>query len=489
MADTVGQFTQKIIDFTDFDRPLPDEMFYYARADTHYLLYIYDHLRNELVARSDPQNPEENRIELVLQKSKETSLQRYERQIYDAKTGRGPGGWYSLLVKTPALLSNEQFAVFRAVHEWRDKIARNDDDSTNFVMGTQIIFSLAKTMPENLQSLLSVIRSCSYSAKSKAGELLGLIRDAKSTGTEGPSMMEILRPDSVGATLAIAKAQNKLPGSPNPVQSALLQVDEGPIRIEKSVFWGDTFGSSIWDSPSKSTSSKPGMTLAIPLPQLASEIFADSLMDRSLGSVELEDHPQKGQKRLETSDQEAFVVKSGMKRKSEAITELDMSGTDPNGEYDISLNDSDEEKAHQKAASKRVRKAEKKLKQAERKLEEAIREEGGKTKYDGATTEDAIVTQAETRVKIAERNLEEALRRQLEEMQGKGSATGNAATMEEQDAFDYTKAESILHGKRVENGASKTKKPFDPYAKSMDAPKGMRKLQTERPGKSFTFKS
>ena len=30
-------------------RPLPTEMFRYAREDTHYLLYIYDRLRNELV--------------------------------------------------------------------------------------------------------------------------------------------------------------------------------------------------------------------------------------------------------------------------------------------------------------------------------------------------------------------------------------------------------------------------------------------------------
>ena len=108
-------------------------MFFYARADTHFLLYIYDHMRNELIDKTNPEIPEENRIELVLQKSKETSLLRYERTIYNAESGRGPGGWYSLLVKTPALLSNEQFAVFRAVHEWRDQIARADDDSPSFV--------------------------------------------------------------------------------------------------------------------------------------------------------------------------------------------------------------------------------------------------------------------------------------------------------------------------------------------------------------------
>ena len=30
-------------------RPLPEEMFQYAREDTHYLLYVYDRLRADLL--------------------------------------------------------------------------------------------------------------------------------------------------------------------------------------------------------------------------------------------------------------------------------------------------------------------------------------------------------------------------------------------------------------------------------------------------------
>jgi len=35
-------------------RPLTPEMMLYAKMDTHYLLYIYDKMRNELIAR-EPQ--------------------------------------------------------------------------------------------------------------------------------------------------------------------------------------------------------------------------------------------------------------------------------------------------------------------------------------------------------------------------------------------------------------------------------------------------
>jgi len=165
-------------------------MFFYARADTHFLLYIYDQMRNELIDKTNPEIPEDNRMEIVLQKSKETSLLRYERTIYNAESGRGPGGWYSLLVKTPALLNNEQFAVFRAVHGWRDSIARADDDSPTFVMPQHVIFSIAKLMPTDMVALLSIAHPVSHGVKSRTGELLALIKSAKARGKSGPSMID-----------------------------------------------------------------------------------------------------------------------------------------------------------------------------------------------------------------------------------------------------------------------------------------------------------
>src|SRR5277367_1922665 len=176
-------------------------MFFCAMTDTHFLLYIFDNLRNELVERSNPANLEENRIELVLQKSKETSLFRFERQIYEESTGQGPAGWYNLLVKTPALFSNEQFAVFRAIHAWRDQIARKDDDSIHYVMPNHVIFTLAKLMPMDMAPMYGAVHPISHNVKSRAAELLALIKLAKDAGKDGPSMKDVLRPDSVGATV------------------------------------------------------------------------------------------------------------------------------------------------------------------------------------------------------------------------------------------------------------------------------------------------
>ncbi|KAK5255944.1 exosome nuclease subunit, partial [Cryomyces antarcticus] len=58
--------------------------------------------------------------------------------------------------------------------------------------------------------------------------------------------------------------------------------------------------------------------------------------------------------------------------------------------------------------------------------------------------------------------------------------------------FDYASAPSVLHpprdpADRKGKGAAKSK-PFNPYAKAMDAPKGLGRVQKERAGKSHTFK-
>ena len=48
----------------------------YAREDTHFLLYIYDRLRNELIRRGNKQN---NLLRSVITRSRDICLKRYEK--------------------------------------------------------------------------------------------------------------------------------------------------------------------------------------------------------------------------------------------------------------------------------------------------------------------------------------------------------------------------------------------------------------------------
>ena len=444
--------------FVDFDadkqyqtadwriRPIPQEMFFYARADTHYLLYIYDHVRNELADKSNPRVPEENRIEQVLRKSRETSLFRYDPPVYDPQNGRGPGGWFGTLTRTPVLFSNEQFAVFRAVHAWRDKIARMDDDSTNFVMPNHIVLSLSKLMPTNMQAMLSIIHPISHNVKSRTGELLDVIKAAKEAGKDGPSMMDVLKPDSVGAIAnASARADRAVAARQLPATTLSAVIDRG-LRSEKSTFWGGAFGSSTWDEPS--TMTKPGseIKLAIPLPQVSADAFSENLpMKEAVEEITVAEPVAE----FEPGEEETFTIKQGKKRKAEESEpgQEEQPRVDADGDYDISLNEEAEEKARAKAARRAEKKAAKLAK----------------------------------RMAAGEVPTEKAIKREVAEEEE-----------EEEEPFDYSKAESVLNKKKVlpqrKDKKQKKDEPFNPYQKSADAPKGMRRLQTERPGKSFTFK-
>ncbi|TEY78795.1 hypothetical protein BOTCAL_0045g00110 [Botryotinia calthae] len=462
-------------------RPLPEEMFFYARADTHFLLYIFDNLRNELldapdVETPDAETPAATSMDIVLQKSKETSLLRYERQLYNAESGKGPGGWFSLIYKTPALLSSEQFSVFKAVHAWRDQIARKDDDSINFVMSNSVVVNLAKFMPMDMIALLSIIRPISHSVKSRTGELLEVIKAAKENGKDGPKSIDVLRksPDSVvtpksntGAKFTSQKL-SKLDVTP---------VDKTELTTETSSFWGGAFGSSIWE-PSTTTPDQDSMRLAIPLPQLSEEVFAETstpLTDRSRMIMPEAQTPVATPTPSKVKD-EPFVLKRGSKRKSETITDPD-EDQKANGDYDISLDYTSSAEAERRRA-KSAKMEEKRLRKQQKK--EAAQELK-------AATQECKAEEEESEHQEVEEDSEKSEAEQADEEQGQE---------EEEEDFDYSKADSVLNSKKDKKDkggkggkGKKEKKPFDPYQKSSNAEKGMRRVQNgERGGRSATFK-
>ena len=136
-------------------RPLPKEMLAYARSDTHFLLFIYDNLRNALVDRASSHPPELSQsqrntspsnldpsyslLQEVLSRSEETSLRLYQTENYDEEQGLGPGGWDTIARKwnkvtlTKAAERSIQKSVYSRIHDWRDRVAREEDESTAYV--------------------------------------------------------------------------------------------------------------------------------------------------------------------------------------------------------------------------------------------------------------------------------------------------------------------------------------------------------------------
>ncbi|KAF4500307.1 Exosome complex exonuclease rrp6 [Fusarium agapanthi] len=477
-AKSLAYLLSKFVDF-DADkqyqladwriRPLPEEMMYYARSDTHYLLYIYDRVRNELVAASDRGDVDKDYIGRAVEKSKEQSLSRYEHPGYDEETGEGSRGWYGYIFKNSHLaFDSEQFAVFRALWRWRDNTARKEDESTNYVLSTRDITEIARINPPDAKALHSLLPLNASLARPRFNEIWEQIKETKTKG--GLSLLHFftsMAPDSMrknGMPIA-ARQTTKLP---------VLDGEVTVSRLTRSQLFGDMPISSKWDPSTRPT--KTGEEL-IPFPwqrfiqqgSIKGDIQHDTAAEEVKVSVQSDTvESAAGNAEVEEADEE-FTLRRGQKRKSQAIEESESSEEDT----DSSQYDSDEEMqegggviaVEDEPSQKASRSARRKLRKAEEKKVE----------------EERIRRQEAKKARKAQKKLKK--QKKQDDKTRKFDAV----------PFDYSKATSVLHSNRESNGGQADgkgkKKVFDPYSKSADTDiKGARKAPPVRGERSATFK-
>lgn len=443
-------------------------MFYYARSDTHYLLYIYDMMRNELLEQSTEASGQ-NLVRQVLEKSKETSLRRHESFAYDAEGGQGPFGWYNLLIKQSAgRFSKEEFAVLRAVHKWRDETARREDESALYVMSNSTLFDLVRRTPPDPKALHSLLGTASHIAKREAFNLFQIISKAKAEGVHGPSVTEVIRrhtPSTIGIGEVAKTVFPQLKGDDVGV------TDIKDLVSHTSKLWGNVPVSSRWEKPQATI---PRAThFELPWARFVkSSKFLEEPVTQPRAPVAQEEafislaEPEKPQ----VVDDE-FTLKNGPKRKapeveseSESESEADetpyrpepSSGASANGE-EIAVPDDSDEEEKQRKAKKATKKAQKQARKAA--LKEKLRNNR----------------------KEAKRAKKEGLPEAAPAPKKRGGAD------EDEEAFDYSKAKSVLKSARATNGAPQSAK-FNPYGMTADGPRPARKMHGEKPGKSATFR-
>eukprot|EP01095_Lingulamoeba_sp_RSL-Kostka_P016409 TRINITY_DN802_c2_g1_i1.p1 TRINITY_DN802_c2_g1~~TRINITY_DN802_c2_g1_i1.p1 ORF type:complete len:1015 (+),score=364.65 TRINITY_DN802_c2_g1_i1:90-3134(+) len=126
-------------------RELPDVMKHYARIDTHYLLYIYDRLHNELISKGNSNN---NLLLATLNRSRELSKKTYTKKPFDKNS------YFVLYNRNPNYHFNSaQLRVLEAVYAWRDGVAREEDESERYVLPNHMLFKIAEYMPETTAEL------------------------------------------------------------------------------------------------------------------------------------------------------------------------------------------------------------------------------------------------------------------------------------------------------------------------------------------------
>ncbi len=120
-------------------RPLPYEMVKYAREDTHYLLFIYDNLKKQLVQKALLNNDDPlNAWFATLKKSNELALKQYVKPFVKNFE------YYNMITRNQPHMSKIQLSVLKLIYKFRDYVARKLDLSPDCVLSRKNIFLLAK---------------------------------------------------------------------------------------------------------------------------------------------------------------------------------------------------------------------------------------------------------------------------------------------------------------------------------------------------------
>lgn len=270
-------------------RPVPDAMMQYARSDTHFLLFIYDKLRNALLERS---NGGQDLIRDVLLRSAGTATKLHESKGYDFETGYGFQGWRSMLKKRfgskssaasaehygsagdmaiwgSGLIAHQRERVFKRLHQWRETVARREDESAVYVLYPNVLWQIVFRPFQSVQELRSLVRSDSFAYK-HADEIHRVVQEALQEGQA-----------SYDAALAAAPA-----GPPLPETSDDAQMWQ-PSGLSIGTVADKLFGAS--SASSSTVSGMFGQALPRPTLEAAPENIIEGVMARLEAPLQNED--------------------------------------------------------------------------------------------------------------------------------------------------------------------------------------------------------
>ncbi|XP_065061459.1 exosome complex component 10-like [Rhopilema esculentum] len=151
-------------------RPLPDEMVKYAREDTHYLLYIYDKLRDILFEKAEGQS---SLMKAVYQMSKKICLKVYEKPIFT------PDAYMDICTKYKKKLNDQQLECLRLLVAWRDRTAREEDESYGYVIPNHMMLRIAEQLPREPEGVLACCNPIPPLVRQRVAEIYNLVKEAR----------------------------------------------------------------------------------------------------------------------------------------------------------------------------------------------------------------------------------------------------------------------------------------------------------------------
>ncbi|KAL4277382.1 hypothetical protein AHAS_Ahas20G0301600 [Arachis hypogaea] len=134
-------------------RPLPNEMQRYAREDTHYLLYMYDLMRIKLFSMPKESESSDTPLVEVYKRSYDVCMQLYEKELLTENS------YLHIYGLQGADFNAQQLAIVSGLCEWRDLVARAEDESTGYVLPNKSLLEIAKQMPLTTSKLRRLVKS------------------------------------------------------------------------------------------------------------------------------------------------------------------------------------------------------------------------------------------------------------------------------------------------------------------------------------------
>ncbi|KAH8310716.1 hypothetical protein KR044_002721, partial [Drosophila immigrans] len=166
-------------------RPLPQQLIDYARQDTHYLIYVFERMTNDLLQADQGQ---EQSLRMVYQMSTEVCKKRY------TKPHIGPESHLDLVRKTKRSFDNRQLHALRGIFEWRDTTARQEDESYGYVLPNHMMLQIAESLPREMQGILACCNPIPPLVRQQLHTLHQIVLQAR----EQPLVKPILEHNSKG---------------------------------------------------------------------------------------------------------------------------------------------------------------------------------------------------------------------------------------------------------------------------------------------------
>ncbi|KAJ1393279.1 Ribonuclease H-like superfamily [Sesbania bispinosa] len=153
-------------------RPLPEEMLRYAREDTHYLLYIYDSMRIKLFSLSKESESSDPPLVEVYKRSYDVCMQLYEKELLTEHS------YLHIYGLQGAGLNAQQLAIVSGLCQWRDIVARAEDESTGYVLPNKSVIEIAKQMPVTTTKLRRLVKSKHPYVEHNLDTVVNIIRNS-----------------------------------------------------------------------------------------------------------------------------------------------------------------------------------------------------------------------------------------------------------------------------------------------------------------------